>query len=180
MLRTRRRQSGMSLIEVLLSSALAVLILGGAVMLLDSADKLASSAARTTVVAGKADRAVWLVSQDLRRATLASASKADGTGFFDGDSDQFVSFSLVKGYDGSAVVRGDTITYRFVRPAGATEGEIFRDQNGVSRLIARRVTDFNVSRSRAVFRVAVSAVAGPDDDRARRATAVANILPRNP
>jgi prepilin-type N-terminal cleavage/methylation domain-containing protein len=180
MQRCSRRQRGMTLIEVMISSALAVVILGGAVMLMDSADKLASSSARTTAVSSKADRAVWLVSQDLRRATLASAAKADGTGFFDGDESDALTFSLVSGFDGATVIRGDTISYRFVRPAGAAEGEIFREQNGVSRLIARRVTDFNVSRNRAVFRVAVSAVAGPDDDRARRATAVATILPRNP
>ena len=170
----------MTVIEVLVSSALAVVILGGAVMLLQSADELASSSARTTAVASKADGVVWQIAQDLRRSTLSSAAKADGTGFFDGDADTGMSFALVGGYDGSTVVRGDTISYRFVLPAGATEGEIFRDQNGTSRLVARKITDFSISRTRSMFRVSVTAVAGPNDDRARRATATANILPRNP
>jgi type II secretory pathway component PulJ len=178
-IRRSRTNRGTTLVEVLISSALAVLLLGGATMLLQSTQTLADSSDRMNAAQMRSDRALWPLVDDMRRGSMASVATTGGATFSDGTADSGISLQRVEGFEGD-ILRGTTIDYRWVVPGGATEGSLVRTQDGVDRTLARRVEAFSITRAGELFTVSITTVSGPNDDRARRSNASIAVTPRNP
>jgi hypothetical protein len=155
-----------------LIAAIAITV---AIGLLSTAAGLAASTSGTSTARRRADTVLWRVLRDLRRASLASLKRADGSSFADGDSDLAVSMQVIESWSGTAGA-GPSVEYAF----DAASGEVTRTEDGRTELLAREVTAFAVTRTADRLTVAVSARNGPADDRARSASARGQILPRNP
>jgi Tfp pilus assembly protein PilV len=177
--RRARRSRGLSLVEVSVSVALIVAVLGGATALLDASESLAQSANDQSLALNRVDRVLAPLADELRKGSLASARKLDGTTFSDGQNDVGFQIRPVRGWSGTAET-GDLVTIRWVRPAGAPVGDVVRSQDGVEVTLARNVTNFQVSRIGNVFRFEIAARAGPEDDRRRTASGSVTVMARNP
>jgi len=174
----RRGRGGFTLLEVVTATTIAGVLVGSAVRLLLTTGDLAFTATHQRTASQRVERTLTRVGAELRRSSAASAEHADGSTFADGETGTALSIRPVSGWEGAAVL-GDRIQYRLEVPAGATEGELIRDDGLIETLIARRVSGFDVARDGSVFTVTVSARSGPDDDRERTSTGSLSILTRN-
>lgn len=177
--RPARRTRGLSLIEVMISATLGVMVLGGSGVLLTASNELALSANRTTTVQTRVDRALWPIVHEIRRASLATIRKADDTTFSDGETSVGISISRVVGFDGSPIL-GPRTLYRLVTPAGAARGNLVAVSQGRTRVVARNVTAFSVTRTGRTFSLQISTREGPADDRGRSTAGSVAVAPRNP
>jgi hypothetical protein len=180
-MRTRRTrtQSGLTMLEVAVSAALAAGVLTGATYMLDASRRVAQSTNDVGDAAKRADLVLEQLADAIRRGSLASMRKLNGTNFSSGQSDVGLQLRFVTGYVGTPTV-SDLVTYRWDRAVGATEGELVRADGAVDTVVARHVTDFSVARAGDLFTLTVAARSGPTDDRGRVARGSCQITARNP
>lgn len=176
---SRRSQTGLTLLEVVIAMALLVGVLGSAMTLLDTSRALSQSVQDQQIANARVDRALALISDEFRKGSLATAQHPDGSTFSDGDTDTGFQIQPVTGWNGTAVL-GDAVTYQFIRAVGATEGELIRDELGVETLMVREITSFSVTRSGNAFVFTVTAESGYQDDRRRTASGTLRVMARNP
>ncbi len=165
--------------EVLIASSLGVAVLSGATVLLQGASERSDASVDRKVAVTRADRALWPLVDDLRKASLASAVTPGDVAFVHGTSDTGIAVEPVIGFRGE-VVRGAPIVYRWDIPAGATTGAVVRIEGGRRRILARGVTAFAITRERSTFHIRLTTAVGANDDRNRTVTATASVSPRNP
>ena len=176
----RRRTRGFSLIELAVSTVVAVLLVGAAVMTTKIARESADSSVRAQTVGTRADRALWPMIRETRRGSLATLQKLDGTAFSDGETTTGFSIEPVTGWDGS-LVTGPRFTYWLDLAAGETSGTLMRSEAGAAdRQMATNVTAFSVTRVDQRLTVSIEVRSGPEDDRERTVAAGVEIAPRNP
>lgn len=174
-----RKSRGITIVQTTISAALLVVILGGAAMMVSASSALSKSSNDLGNASNRADRTLELLADALRRGSLASTLQPNGSYFSDGTSSNGFKVRAVTAYTGGRVV-GPSVSYDFVLPAGKTEGQIIRTENGVQRIVANGVTAFSVTRTGNLFDVDIRTRSGPTDDRARRVHANVEITPRNP
>ena len=169
---------GLSAVEILISAAFAFGLLSGAVSMAASSADLARGSAAEDAVARRVSESLATVSDAIRKASLASIRKLDGTEFADGESDVGFTGQPVIGFEGVPLLGPET-TVRLDVPPGGGDGEILRNSGGIVERIARGVTEFKITRTGDAFVVAVRARSG--DRNARRvATASLTAHTRNP
>jgi hypothetical protein len=132
-----------------------------------------------TTAAMRADRALQLLSEKVRKGSLATMRHVDNSTFADGSADSGFKIQAVTGYTSVPVLAPET-TYRFVIATGAPEGSLIETQNGVDRVIVNGVTSFVVSRSGELFNFNIRTRSGPTDARARTVRANLQAASRNP
>jgi len=177
--RPSRRVAGLTLIEVVVATALLAGVLGGAFSLLDTSIDLSQSVNDERAAAMRVDRALGAIADEFRKGSLATAAHPDGSTFADGDTDTAFQLRPVTGWDGTAQ-QGTQVGYSFVVPSGATEGQLVRQEGALQTVLARGITTFTVTRSGSSFLFAVTAQSGPADDRRRTASGNFRVLARNP
>lgn len=174
-----RRRSGLTLVEVAVSVVLLVGVLGGAISLMDTSVGLAQSVNDERAAAMRVDRALGAIADEFRKGSLATATHLDDSTFSDGDTGAGFRIRPVNGWNGVAQ-QGNQITYSFVLPSGATEGQLIRQEDVVQTVLARGITSFTVTRQGSSFVFSVTARSGPDDDRRRTASGTVRVMARNP
>jgi hypothetical protein len=174
-----RRSRGITIVQTTISAALLVVILGAAATMVSASSALSKSSADLGNASNRANRTLELLGDALRRGSNASVLQPNGSYFSDGASANGFKVRAVTNYAGGRVV-GPSVSYDFVLPAGKTEGQIIRTENGVQRVIANGVTAFTVSRVVNLFTFDIRTRSGPTDDRARKVHATVQITPRNP
>ena len=178
-MKTTRSQAGVTVIELALSATLAVGVLGGAGMMIDASSRVAQSTNDQGAASLRVGATLFQLTDAVRRGSLASARRVDGSNFDDGANDTGFQIRFVTGYNG-APITSDLITYRWDVPAGAAEGDVIRVDGGIETVMSRHVTNFSVSRAGNIFTITLTARAGPTDDRARVSTGVVEVTARNP
>jgi len=178
-MRRTRSCRGITLLEVTISSALLLCVLGATNSLVAAATGLASTTNDINTASGRADRALQTASAAVRRGSFATLRRVDGTAFADASSDSGFQIQEVRSYSG-ALILGTAATYKLVIPAGRTEGSVVRTQDGLDRTIANGVTGFTVTRSGSLLVLDVRTRSGPADDRARFIHATTQVESRNP
>jgi Tfp pilus assembly protein PilW len=174
-----RKARGASLIEAVIGSALLIVVIGAAAVMASASTGVQQSTNDATTAAMRADRAVALIADALRKGSLSTLRRLDGTSFSDGASDSGFRVQRVENYTSVPVL--DTVSrYQFVLPSGATEGSLIHSQDGVDRVIVNGVTSFTVSRSGTLFTIDIRTRSGPTDDRARTVHASLQAASRNP
>lgn len=176
----RRRTAGFTLIEFAASSFVGLLVVFAAARLLLGAGDLTDSINHSTRSEERADRALWTAVGMLRSASLSSAEHVDGSSFDDGEQARAVSVVVVDRFEEGVAV-GDRMTLRWDLPAaGTTEGTLVLEGAGVSRTLARGVTDFLVRREGDGFALELRTDSGPDDSRRRGVRRGVTVTPRTP
>ncbi len=176
---SRRHQRGLSLVETLIASTLAVFVFGAATALLSASNDLAQSASHERTAAMRVDRVLRTLGDEIRRGSLASARQLDGTTFSDGEVDTGLQIRPVEGFAGSPIT-GDLAEYR-LDGAIAPEGrDLVRAEGPVITTLARGITGFDVRRVGNAIILDMSAASGPLDDRRREAEGQLIIVARNP
>jgi hypothetical protein len=111
--------------------------------------------------------------------SLQSVRQPGGTEFADGATADGIGYRRVLGFQGTLQLDAPS-TLRWIRPSGATEGDVVLSDGAVEQTIAKHVTDFAVTRSGDTFAVRVAVRMGPQDDRGRVARGTVSVQPRNP
>jgi hypothetical protein len=132
-----------------------------------------------TTAAMRADRAVQMIADAVRKGSFATVRHRDGTAFADGTSDTGFQVQAVKGYT-TAPVLDPATTYHFDIVTGKPEGSLIQTQNGVDRVIVNGVTAFTMTRSGQLFTIDIRTRSGATDDRARTVHATLQTASRNP
>jgi hypothetical protein len=169
----RRGDVGHTIVELTLSATILVGVLTGAHMMVSSSGGLASSSANQGVASNRVSRSLHVMTDALRRGSLASARHLDGSNFADGDVEAGFQIREVEAYRGGPVL-GSLTSYRL------DAGQVIRSENGVEEVLANGVTALSVTRTGNIFIISISARSGPTDDRGRVAVASEQALARNP
>lgn len=175
----RPRQRGLTVVEVVIATALLVVVIGGAFRLLETTRDLAVATSDQHIADARVDRALMTIERDFRSASLGTAQHLDGSELLDGDSGNGLSIRPIVGWQG-AVVLGNSLEYRLDTAAGATEGELIRTDGAIQTTIATGITAFRVTRTGPELTFELTARSGPDDDRGRTATGTLTVAARNP
>jgi prepilin-type N-terminal cleavage/methylation domain-containing protein len=175
----RRLRRGFSVIEVTISVAVLGGLLIAAGFVLRTSGDLAQSAADEGAAADRVQQSLLPVANQLRRASFATLQSLDSTPFSDGENDVGVRFRKVSGFNGSPVLTSPSVV-RWTRPVGSPEGEVTLEQDGVTVVLARHVTDFDVSRTGETLTIRATARSGPNDARGRTQTGRIVVRARNP
>ncbi len=178
-MRRRERECGLTLVEIVIATALLAAVLASAVKLLDASNDLARSMSDERAAAMRIDRALGSISDEFRRGSLATITHLDGTPFTDGDTGTGFRLQPIDGWNGGPVL-GTELRYEFSLPIGAAEGELVRREGVVETILARGITSFAVTRTANSFDFAVTAGAGPANDRRRLARGSIRVMARNP
>lgn len=178
-MRARGRLRGLTLIETVVSTLVGFLVIFAATRLLLGAGDLTDSINHSTRSEVRADHALWTSIGVLRCSSLDSAEHLDGTPFEDGNLATGLSVLMVEEFE-EGVPQGDRLTLRWDRPLGATEGTLVLEGGGLSRTLARGVTEFSVRRDGDGFRLTLRAESGPPDDRRRGVRRGVTVTPRTP
>jgi hypothetical protein len=174
-----RSSRGMTIVEVAVSATILIAILAGTNAMMDTSSGVAQSTTNQGNASARADRALQLLASAIRKGSLATLQKLDGSTFSDGQNDVGFKIQEDTGYNGSAIL-GPITTYQFVLPVGATEGSITQTQNGVGRVLVNGVTAFTVTRAGDLLTLDVQTESGPADDRLRTVHGVVQVTTRNP
>jgi len=169
----------MTLVEVTIAVTLMAAVLGSAFALLDTSSGLAQSVSDQRVASMRVDRALSAIADEFRKGSLATAQHPDGTTFSDTDTDSGFQIRPITAWNGSAS-QADFVSYQLIRAAGATEGDLVRQELSVQTIVARSITSFNVSRAGSAFVFEITAASGQLDDRRRIATGTLRVMARNP
>ncbi len=175
----RRAARGLTAFELMATASLAVGILIAANLMLQASTDVSKSTADQGAAQMRVQRSLLPLGDVIRRGSLASLRHVDGTNFAGGTSDTGFQIRRVVSYCGAPIVSA-LRTYRWDRPAGATEGDLIRVDGTVNSVLVRHVTNFNVSRTGNLITITVSTRSGPTDDRARTATGTLEVAARNP
>jgi hypothetical protein len=175
----RRAARGMTILELVIGGSILVGILAAADLMFAASSGVARSANDQGVAANRVARSLRVMTDALRRGSLASARRLDGSGFMDGDTDTGFQIRTVQGYSGSAVL-SSLCSYRLEIATGATSGQVIRSEDGYEEVLANGVTALTVTRSGNIFTFDVSARSGPEDDRGRVFQASEQAAARNP
>ena len=174
-----RSSRGLTIVELTISSALLVGVLAGTNAMVSTSSGVARSTSDEGTAAARADRALQLLTTAIRRGSLATLQRVDGSAFVDGGTDTGFRIQANIDYLGSAVL-GTVATYRLDIPAGATEGSILQTQDGVTRDLVNGVTAFSITRVGTLMTLDIRTQSGPSDDRRRSTHAVVQATSRNP
>jgi hypothetical protein len=174
-MRRSRRERGLSLVETLVSATLAVGVLGVTGAMVDASTEVARSTENQGHADTRVQRALVPLVEAIRRGSLGSARRLDGTNFVDGTSDQGFQIRPVLGFDGVPLT-GELVTYRFDQAAG----ELLRSEGPIEAVLATGVTAFTASRTGGTFTFDVVAHSGPADARGRTAEGSMRATSRNP
>lgn len=174
-----RKSRGITIVQTTISAALLVVILGAASAMVTASTALSKSSNDLGNASNRANRTLELLADALRRGSIASVLQPNGTYFTDGTTANGFKVRAVTAYIGGRVV-GNSVSYDFVLPAGATEGQVIRTDNGVQSVVANGVTAFSVARVGNLFNFDIRTRSGPTDDRGRAVHATVQITPRNP
>jgi hypothetical protein len=167
--------SGLTLLELVVSAALSVLVLGGAAKMIDASSSVSKSTNDAGYASWRVDTALNEMSDAIHRGSLASARKLDGTTFTEGTTDVGFQIRQVTGFRGVPTTSG-LVTYRW----DGTTKEVVRQDGIVYSVIARNVTSFSITRTVDVFTISVEARSGPKDDRSRKCAGAIQVCTRNP
>lgn len=176
--RTPGRKCGFSLVEVLISSFLAVVVLGTSAMLLSAGSNLHQSSIHATAAARRCDHVLWPLVNDLRKASLASVRRGDGSTIPDGGSAEALRMRVVERVE-SGVPLGPEVIYSLSIPTGATAGQLLRTTDTGAQVLARGVSQFRITRAGDRFTFELTTGSGPGDDRGRESRGRASATPRN-
>lgn len=175
----RRLRRGFSALEVTIS----VSVLGGLLIVagfvLRTSGNLAQSSADEGAAADRVQQCLLPVANELRRASFATLQSLDGTPFSDGETDSGIRLRRVTGFNGVPVLATPAIV-RWTRPTGAPAGDVTLERDGVTVVLARNVTDFQIARTGEAFTIRATARSGPADDRGRTQTGRVVVRARNP
>jgi hypothetical protein len=178
-MRRARSCRGTTAIETIIGAALLVVVIGGAAAMTKASTDVQQSTNDATTASLRADRAVKLLGDAIRKGSLGTMQHRDGTTFSDGTNDTGFKVQAVKAYTNAPVL--DTVaTYHFDLVGGATEGALTQTQNGVDRVIVNGVTSFTVTRSGSLFTIDIRTRSGPADSRSRTTHATLQVASRNP
>jgi hypothetical protein len=178
-MRRNRSSAGVTIVEIAIGVALSTAVLGGAGMMLSSTGRVAQSTNDGGVASNRAAEVLDELGDALRRGSLASLRRADGTAFADGGTDSGFQVRQVASYSGGQVLAA-AVTYRFEPPSGDADGVVLRAEGAFETIVARGVTAFTVSRAGTLFTLNVRTRSGPADDRGRTQHAVLQVAARNP
>lgn len=178
-MRRTRSEGGLTIVEVAISAALLVGVLAGANAMVSASSGVAQSTNNLGIASNKADQTLRKVADAIRRGSIASVLRLDGTYFSAGATDTGFTIREVRTYTGVPVLSSPA-TYQFVLPSGQLEGSIERTQDGITRVIARGVASFSVSRTGNLFTFVLQTRSGPSDDRLRSIRATLQAAARNP
>ncbi len=174
-----RKSRGITIVQTTISAALLLVILAASAVMVSASSALSKSTTDLGNASNRADRTLELLADAMRRGSNASTLQPNGAYFSDGTTADGFKVRAVTAYTGGRVV-GPSVSYDFVLPAGAIEGQIIRTENGVQRIVANGVTAFTVTRAGNLFNFDIRTRSGPTDDRARTVHAQVQITPRNP
>jgi len=175
----RSARRGFTVVEVTISVAvLGALLVAGGFVLRTSGD-LAQSAADEGTAADRVQQSLLPVANELRRASFATIQSLDSTPFSDGETDAGVRFRRVTGFNGAPVLASPAVV-RWTKPSGSPDGDVTLEQDGVTVVLARHVTAFEVARTGETLTVTATAQAGPDDARGRTHRGRIVVRARNP
>jgi type II secretory pathway pseudopilin PulG len=170
---------GTTLIETVIGAALLIVVIGAAAAMAKASTDVQQSTNDATTAAMRADRALQLIAEKLRKGSLATLRRLDDSTFADGTSDVGFKIQAVTGYT-TAPVLAPQARYNYVVSMGAPDGSLVETQNGVSRVIVNGVTAFTVTRSGQLFTIDITTRSGPTDARARTVHATLQAASRNP
>jgi competence protein ComGF len=170
---------GATLIETVIGAALLIVVIGAAAAMAKASTGVQQSTNDSTTAAMRADRALQLVADAIRKGSLATLRRRDGSAFTDGTSDTGFQIRAVKGYTTTPVL-DSVATYHFDIVTGKPEGSLIQTQNGVDRVIVNGVTAFTVTRAAQLFTIDIRTRSGATDDRARTVHAALQAASRNP
>ena len=177
-MKRRRDVLGAALVETTVATALAIAVLGAGSALVGSGSDLARSAAAGDIAARHAERALLAFEDAIRSGSLAAVRRVDGTTFADGAFDDGMSGRRVVGYSGNPVL-GTRFKLRWVADATGTSGDVFREQDGVTEMIAHGVPRFRVTRTGSAFTVSVTAFVQNRGTWDRTVRGTTTVSPRN-
>jgi Flp pilus assembly protein TadG len=178
-MRRARSRRGATLIETVIGAFLLIVVIGAAAAMAKASTGVQQSTNDATTAAMRADRALQMLAEKLRKGSFATLRHVDNSTFADGTSDTGFKIQAVTGYTSLPVLATEA-TYRFVISMGAPDGSLVETQNGVDRVIVNGVTAFSVARSGQLFTFDITTRSGPTDDRARTVRAVLQAASRNP
>ena len=162
-----------------MATTFAAGVLLGAISLLNAVASVGQHSADGGISASRVQKVLSEATDQLRRASLATARDAADTTFADGESGTEIRYRVVDGFAGAPVLSA-VRTLRFVRPAGAAEGEVQLDDGVQTIVLARGVSAFSVTRTGSAFTITATARSGPPDDRARTTSGAIVARPRCP
>lgn len=176
---TLRSQTGSTLVEVLIVSALLAGIAGAALYLFTAANDLSESTQNSGQALVRLDRAVSTSSRILRRGSMGTLRKLDGTEFLEGETDNGFSIDTVTDFGPNATPIRANVAIEWVLPTGATRGSVMRREGTAETTVVSGVSDYRITRQGRRLVLRVTAESGPTDDRMRTAQTMVRIAPRN-
>jgi hypothetical protein len=174
-----RRQRGSLLISTIVSASLGVIVIGAAAMVVQGGSGVARSAAVGDTATRRTARALAAFADAVRSGSLSQVRRVDGTAFADGTTDDGISGRRVIGYSGTPVL-GTRFTLKWVADPSGTRGDLLREQDGLTELVASGVERFQVTRNGDTFSVATTTRLTAQGSMERVARGSVKLTPRNP
>ena len=174
-MRRLRSSKGLTLLELIISASLSAVVLLGAGSMVSASTNLSQSSTNVGESTRRVDATLGELADAIRRGSLASARRSDGTNFASGTTDSGIQIRRVVGFRGTPVT-SDLVAYRW----DSTTGDVLRVEDAVVSILASHVTAFAITRTADLFTVTLTSRSGPQDDRGRTATGMLQIAARNP
>ncbi len=183
-IRTGRKNSGFSLLELTIALAIALIFFGGVIAAMLSETRAVDNSVRVLLAKSEADRAVMQILEDLQTTNTVERDESGNPyvrvlGMPDGPGDKLwfrrvEGFSVQTGADSVTAIYGSPITYTI-----NADNQFIRVQNGVSKVVANGISSLGfVVNADGTISIRLTAYSGSGQRRVEVTNSL-SVTPRN-